>query len=175
MKTYFDFAVRVVALQMWGWGVWLILTWTVTAQQLVEGALVALACAIALAPLGHVAPPWRLFDPRRVVVLVVLVLASLGRIIRANLDLARRIWTPSRPLRSGMLIVPTTAKGDGDLAATGLLTSLIVDNQVVDLDRTRDSLQYHAIDVPDGDYEERAESVNAPTERLLTRLVRPSR
>lgn len=175
MKKYLDFAVRVIALQMWGWGVWLILTWTVTAQQLVEGALVALAFAIALAPLGHVAPPWRLLDPRRVVVLVVLLLASLARIIRANLDLARRIWMPSRPLRSGMLIVPTTAHTDAELASTGLLTSLIVDNQVVDVDRDRAQMHYHAIDVPEGDYDERAESVNAPTERLLTRLVRPTR
>jgi multicomponent Na+:H+ antiporter subunit E len=56
------------------------------------------------------------------------------------------------------------------MAATGLITSLIVDNQIVDLDVRRRELQYHAVAVPPGDAAQRAESINAPTERWLARL-----
>ena len=47
-----------------------------------------------------------------------------------------------------MVIVPTTESSDGGLAAVGLITSLIVDNQIVDLDRATHRLQYHAVAVP---------------------------
>ncbi|AGP65519.1 hypothetical protein OEM_39840 [Mycobacterium intracellulare subsp. yongonense 05-1390] len=87
----------------------------------------------------------------------------------ANLSLSRRILSPSRPLRSGMIIVPTQARSDGELAATGLLTSLVVDNQFVDLDRGRHLLQYHAMAVPRGPARE---SVNGPLESRVIAVAR---
>jgi multicomponent Na+:H+ antiporter subunit E len=94
------------------------------------------------------------------------------RIVRANVKLARRIWSPRRPLSSGMLIIPTWARADGELAWTGLITSLIVDNQIVDVDRHRHVLQYHAVAVPPGDKQDQAEVINVPIERLLIRMHR---
>lgn len=164
--------VRIVALALWAFLVWILLTWTVPAEQLVTGALIALAVAVALAPLGDVVAPWRLLEPRRLGPGLLLVLLSLARIVRANVKLAVRIWRPSRPLRSGMVVVPTRLRTDGSLGMVGLITSLIVDNQITDLDRDRHVLQYHAVSVPDGTKEEQAESINAPTERLLLRIDR---
>lgn len=162
---------RLLALWIWAAGVWLLLTWTVTFEQLVTGGLVAAAWALALAPLGDVARPWRLLRPAVLVASVRLVVESLGRILVANLGLARRIWNPSRPLRSGMIIVPTRLRTERGVGGTGLVTSLIVDNQIVDLDRTHDLLQYHAVAVPDGDRERRRQSVNGPVERMLAPIV----
>jgi multicomponent Na+:H+ antiporter subunit E len=163
---------RFVALAVWCYGIWLLLTWTVTAEQLVTAALVSVAVALALCPFHGIAAPWRLLDPRVLLAGVRLVLESLARIVRANLELAWRIWAPHRPLRSGMLIVPTRMRTDGGLGGVGLITSLIVDNQIVDLDRDRHLLQYHAVAVPEGSRAERAESVNAPVERMLAPIVR---
>jgi multicomponent Na+:H+ antiporter subunit E len=59
-----------------------------------------------------------------------------------------------------------------DLGATGLLTSLIVDNQIVDLDTRRHELQYHCVAVPEGDDRQKAEEINAPIERLIGRVDR---
>jgi hypothetical protein len=53
-----------------------------------------------------------------------------------------------------------------------LITSLIVDNQITDLDVERNELQYHCISVPEGTAAQRAQAINAPTERLLARLIR---
>ncbi|HEU5007383.1 MAG TPA: Na+/H+ antiporter subunit E [Jatrophihabitantaceae bacterium] len=166
---------RIAALYVWAAGTWLLLTWTVTFEQLVTGGLVALAVALGLCAFDDVAAPWRLLDPRVLFATVRLVLVSLARIVGANVKLAYRIWAPSRPLRSGMLIVPTSMRTDGGLGGTGLITSLIVDNQITDLDRSRQELQYHAVAVPEGDRGERTKSVNGPVERLLAPIVRRSR
>jgi multicomponent Na+:H+ antiporter subunit E len=163
---------RAATLAVWAFAVWLLLTWTVTAEQLIFGAGLAVAVALALCPLGDVARPWRLLHPRALTALVLLIGASLARIVRANVVLAGRIWAPSRPLRSGMIIVPTTRQRPAEIGATGLITSLIVDNQIVDLDLDRRELQYHAVAVPSGEPAEKAEHVNLPTERGLARLTR---
>ncbi|HZZ97810.1 MAG TPA: Na+/H+ antiporter subunit E, partial [Jatrophihabitantaceae bacterium] len=89
--------------------------------------------------------------------------------------LARRIWAPSRPVPSGMVIVPTSARTDRELGSVALITSLIVDNQIVDLDRSRDELQYHAVAVAAGSKRDRAEHINAPVERLIAAVDRAER
>lgn len=161
---------RVVALFCWAFLIWVLLTWTRMLETLLFGAGIAAAVAVALAPLGEVAPPWRLLNPRRLAAACWLGLVAAGRMMTANLRLARRIWAPSRPLRSGMVIAATRATSDGDLTAVGLLTSVIVDNQLVDLHRSGHRLQYHAVAVPDGDAEHVRDAINGPVERLVTRL-----
>jgi multicomponent Na+:H+ antiporter subunit E len=157
-------------LTVWAYAVWLFLTWTATAEQLIFGLLLAIATGVAMAPLGEVVAPWRLLDPRRAWAIGRLVGYGLTHIAWANVGLARRIWAPSRPLRSGMVVVPTIARTDGELAAAGLISSLIVDNQIVDLDRSEHELQYHVVAVPRGD---RAEAINAPVERRVAAVRRP--
>lgn len=162
---------RVVALGVWAYIVWVLLTWTLTLEQQVVGVLVALAVAVSMAPLGHVAPPWRLLEERRFRGVLRLIASALRRIVLANIALARRIWAPSRPLSSGMVIVPTQERSDAGIAATGLITSLIVDNQIVAIDRDRNELQYHAVAVPHGNRKHPEDDINAPIERLLAPLV----
>jgi multicomponent Na+:H+ antiporter subunit E len=163
---------RVVYTGVWAYTVWLLLTWTATAEQLIFGAALALLIGIALAPVGDVIAPWRLLDPRRALALAVLLGTCAVQIVRANVSLARRILAPSRPLRSGMVIVPTRMRTVADIGATGLLTSLIVDNQIVDLDMRRHQLQYHCVAIPAGDDRQKAEEINAPIERLIGRVDR---
>ena len=147
-----------VALTAWAYLAWLILSWTRTAEQFLVGLGIALAVAAFLTPLGPV--PGMVAFAVRLPRLVVLAGYSVGKIVVANLSLSRRIWAPSRPLRPGMRIVPTGETTNAGLAAVGLVSSLIVDNQLVDLDRSRQELQYHAVDV-DGP------SPNDELERLL--------
>ena len=166
---------RFVALVVWCYGIWLLLTWTVAAEQLVTAAVVSVLVAAALCPFPGAAAPWRLLDPRVLVAVVRLVLGSLVRIVRANVELAWRIWAPSQPLRSGMLIVPTRMRSDGGVGGVGLITSLIVDNQLADLDRRRNELQFHAVTVPDGDAAAKGAAITEPTERLLAPILRRGR
>lgn len=164
-----------LSLWVWAYVVWLAITWSVTAEQLIVGALVAAGAALLLAPLGGAVRPWRCADPRRVAPALALAGAASTRIVSANVSLARRIWTPSLPLRSGMVIVPTTMRSDAEYAAVGLVTSVIVDNQVVDVDRRRRELLYHAVSVPEGGGREAGNQVNLPIERWLRPIARRGR
>jgi multicomponent Na+:H+ antiporter subunit E len=161
---------RTFALSCWCYLIWVLLTWTETAEQLLIGAGISILAGLALAPLGPVPGPWRLLVPRNASAAVRLFATALMRIPVANLRLAVRIWRPSRPLRSGMVVVPTRERTDLGLTTVGLVTSLIVDNQIVDLDRRDHVLQYHAVDVPEGTPEQKRAAINEPVERCLEGL-----
>jgi multicomponent Na+:H+ antiporter subunit E len=162
---------RVIPLFCWAYAAWVLLTWTRTVEQLLFGAGIAAAVAAALAPLGEVARPWRLLTPRRLAGTALLLLLAGRLIIVANLRLSRLIWDPRlrQRLRTGMIIVPTDQDSVGGLTAVGLITSVIVDNQLVDLDRSRRELQYHAVEVPRGGPDEARAQINGPVERILAR------
>jgi len=158
---------RQLALWVWSYLTWVLLTWTATVEQLVVGAVVAAVAAVALAPLGPVVRPWLLLDPRRLARLVRLGARGLARSARANVALAARIAAPRPALPTGMLIVPTRAATAADYAAVGIVTSLIVDNQLVDVDVHGRRLQYHTVEVRSEDPERNRAAVNGPVEDLL--------
>ena len=156
-----------MALFCWAYLVWVILTWTRTAEQLGVGVVLAACTAAGCMALGPVAAPWSLLRPRRLVNVVKLAGWASVQVVRANLSLSRRIWSPSRPLRAGMVIVPTEMGTDWGLTAVGLVTSFIVDNQIVDLDRRSHEMQYHGVWIEDGDPEHNRRRMNGPVERFL--------
>ncbi|WP_199487085.1 Na+/H+ antiporter subunit E [Actinomadura logoneensis] len=155
---------RAAAPAAWAFLVWILLTWKFTAEQLLIGVAASTAAGLLVAPLGKAAGPWALLRPRRLRAAGELLVHTAWWIVVANVRLARRIWAPSRPLRSGMVVVPTRERGDAGVTTVALLTSVIVDNQLVDLDTRRGLLQYHAVAVPD-----RPETINEHVERILRR------
>jgi multicomponent Na+:H+ antiporter subunit E len=164
---------RRVALGAWAYATWVLLSWTpFTWETEGFGLLAAVLVACALAPFGDVARPWLVLDPRRLAAVLRLVLGTLRGIVVANLKLTRLIWARDLRLHSGMVIVPTNQRTDGGLAAVGLISSLIVDNQIVDVDRRRHLLQYHAVSVPPGGRDDAREAINGPVERMLDPLTR---
>lgn len=158
---------RTVALAAWAYLVWTVLTWTRTAEQIITGAGISLAVGAALAPLGEVPGPWVILRPRTAWGVLRLAGLAAVRIVVANLRLSRRIWLPSRPLHSGMVLVPTRETSDGGLTTVALLTSVIVDNQLVDLDPGQQVMQYHAVAVPSMEPERNRDAINGPVERVL--------
>jgi multicomponent Na+:H+ antiporter subunit E len=162
---------RWLALFCWAFAVWVILTWTWTTEQLAVGVVIAAIVALACAPLGPVAAPWALLRPRALVNVGRLSAWSAVSIVRANLSLSRRIWSPSRPVAPGMVIVPTAMRSEAGLTALGLISSLIVDNQLVDIDVARHELQYHAVEVDSEDPEVNRGKINGPIEKYLTTIL----
>ncbi|MDQ1355893.1 MAG: multicomponent Na+:H+ antiporter subunit [Acidimicrobiaceae bacterium] len=164
---------RWLALWCLAFAVWIVLSWTRTAEQLIVGAVAAAIVATACAPLGPVAAPWVLLAPRRLLATLRATLWALGQIVRANLSLSRRIWAPSRPLRPGMVIVPSAMETDGEWAAVGLVTSLIVDNQLVDVDRQHHEMLFHTVWVDTLDPDENRAQINGPVEDRIAAIRRP--
>jgi multicomponent Na+:H+ antiporter subunit E len=147
--------------------VWTLLTWTLTLEVLTIGAAVSVLIALALLPPFSDAGTIRV-TPRRVGQAVGLAVFAAGRVVVANAQLARRIWAPSRPIRTGMVVVPTEVRSDAGLCAVGLVTSLIVDNQIVDVDRARNKMLYHAIVVPGP--ESAYDRINGPIDRRIAAM-----
>ena len=162
-------------LSIWAWTylTWILLTWSKAPEQLSFGAAAAAVVATLLAPLGPVLAPWALLSPRRFAGLVRTARYVAVSMIGANISLSRRIWSRSRPLRPGMVVVPTEMKTEGELTAVEVLTSLIVDNQIIDLDRKRNELQYHGVWLETGDPALNRSQINGPLEDLLRDLRKP--
>lgn len=153
---------------------WVLLTWTLTIEQLAFGVGLSLLIAVALAPMGEVTEPWRLLRPAALWTLVRLAATLVASVVRANVVLAWRIWHRDPPIRTGMVIVPTEVGTDGGLAGVGLLTSLVVDNQIVDVNRRRHELLYHAVVVPSRDPQVAYDAINGPIEKHVKKLERLS-
>jgi multicomponent Na+:H+ antiporter subunit E len=151
--------------------VWTLLSWTATLEQIAVGLAISLAVAFACAPLGSVAGPWALLRPRRIPALLSLTAAVAVRVVAANWRLTRTIWS-GRPVPSGMVIVPTVARTDGEVTAVAVLTSVIVNSQIVDVDRHRQELQYHLVEVEDLDGEANRANVNGPIEDRVIAVTR---
>jgi multicomponent Na+:H+ antiporter subunit E len=151
--------------------VWVLLTWTLTAEFLIVGAVLSIAVTVATLPIYAGTGRVRI-TPRRVWLVLRLAGRTLPGVIVANLSLARRIWSPHMPLRTGMVVVPTKARTDAGLTAVGVVTSLIVDNQIVDIDRSRNRLLYHAVVVPDGDSRAAYDAVNGPIDAAVAEIER---
>lgn len=146
---------------------WTLLTWTLTLEFVVVGAAVSIVITGVLLPLFADTGIIRV-TPSRIARAVELGLVAAGKIVVANITLARRIWAPSRPMRSGMVVVPTKVRTDAGLCGVGLVTSLIVDNQIVDVNRPRNSMLFHAIVVPD--QESAYDEINGPVDRRIAAM-----
>jgi multicomponent Na+:H+ antiporter subunit E len=157
-----------VAISAWCYLVWLLLTAPPTTGSLIVGAVLALGCGPILSPLGPLPAPWSMLRPGRLWAELRLGWLLVRRVIRANGRLLVRVWSPKPPGRTGMVVVPTRTRSDGAAAAVGLLTSLVVDNQLVDLDLRRHQMLYHCIDVPAP--ERRYEATVGPIESLVLRV-----
>lgn len=163
--------ITVLSTTIWCYLVWVLLTWTLTLEQQLIGLTIALVTAVALMPLGNVPGIWLLLRPRSLLALLLLFCGSTFRVIQANISLARRILSPSLPLHAGMTIVTTEYAEAAGLGAVGIVTSLVVDNQIVDLDPQRNRLQYHCVNVPSGGQQAKRAAINGATERQLAPLL----
>jgi multicomponent Na+:H+ antiporter subunit E len=155
---------RTWGLAAWCFLAWLMLSLSVSVESLVTGLVLSVGAAAALSGLGEVPGPWSLLRPRRLGPLLHLVGRLAVDSTRANVQMAWRVWTPRPQLRTGMVVVGTLVRTDGQVGTVGLLTSLVVDNQVVDVDLDERTMLYHCVEVPRGDA---YDVVNGPVERRL--------
>ena len=157
-------------LAAWLMLVWLLLSWMVTPESLAIGAVASFAGALAFVRVSRTPGPWVFLQPRRLLAVTRFAGYLLGRVVVANVRLSRMVVTSGRPSASGMVIVPTRASSDSDLAAVGLLSSLVVDNQLVDLDRSRRELMYHVMEAPPADPDAAVAAINGPIEARIRKV-----
>lgn len=160
-----------VALWSWCFISWALLIPTATVEVGIIGAVVAIGVGLALRPLGgRVAGPWTLLWPPCLARALVLAGDTAVRVVRANLKLATAAWRPGGGRDTGVIAVPTRVRTEGEVLLVGVLTSLIVDNQLVDIDDETHQLWFHAIGLPDD--ADRTDAINGPVEDRIFAMTR---
>jgi multicomponent Na+:H+ antiporter subunit E len=149
---------------------WLLLTGTFDAQELVAGALVTgVAVALAHARSGVLSGVrWSFALPGAVLIYLWVFAIAL---FRSNIDVARRVLSPALPLRPGVVQVRTELTSA--LGRLLLANSITLTPGTLTIDVEGDLLTIHWIDCPPGiDVEAATRVIAADFERHLRRFLR---
>ena len=148
-------------------GVWLLLTWSVEAQDIFAGIGFSLLLA---AVLGRMYPkePSRLLQPRRWFWFLCYIPYFIYYCIRANVDVAYRVLHPDVPIRPGIVRVRTELHGD--LAKTFLANSITLTPGTLTVDVDGQDLYVHWINIESDDPARQTELIVRRFERLLKEI-----
>lgn len=150
--------------------VWLLLTGTLDKQEVAAGALViGIVTWLARKRIRILnGVRWSFFLPGAILVYLGYFAMEL---VRSNFDLARRILSPSLPLRPAVVQVRTELASD--LGRMLLANSITLTPGTLTLDVEGDLLTIHWIDCPPGtDIEAATRAIAAGFERHIARFVR---
>ena len=91
--------------------VWMLLTWSIDAQNVAVGAVIALLCTIFL---GHLSfnNLSRMFNLKRIFWFLYFIPVFIIHMVKANLDVAYRVLHMNVPIRPGIVKVTTKLKSD---------------------------------------------------------------
>lgn len=144
---------------------WLLLAGSTHPQELIAGLIVAAAVATLSAEREPILAGLRI-SPMAPVALFLYLALLLWSLLRANLDLARRVLTPSLPIRPAMVRVKTSL--NSDLGRLALANSITLTPGTLSVDVEGDILVVHWIDCPpDIDMESATAGIAAGFERHL--------
>lgn len=123
-------------------GLWLLLTSSVSPDELITGALVAVVAAIATPRLAAFSG-FRLV-PTAPIAMVRYQFNFIIALIKANLDMARRVLSPSLPLKPAVVEIRTTL--ESDLGKLLLANSITLTPGTLTVDVCDDRMLIHWVD-----------------------------
>lgn len=152
------------------WLAWLLLAGKTAPDELLTGALVALLVTVLSAPHLGVFTGLRL-EPAALWHLLAFLLAFLRALVLANIDMARRVLSPSLPIRPAVVAVETRLQSSlGRLLLTNAIT-LTPGTLSVDVQDNR--LLVHWVDCPPGyDLRARTDAIVSGFEHHLRGFVK---
>ena len=144
--------------------IWIILTDTTEAAEIITGLVISLTLALILSKnyktLGL--PP---ISIKRIVYLIIYLIVLLKEIVKANFDVAYRVLHPKMPIKPGIVIIKTELKQD--IAKTLLANSITLTPGTFTLDIKGDELLIHWIYVRSVKKEEATKEIGARFEKYL--------
>jgi multicomponent Na+:H+ antiporter subunit E len=148
-----------------GLALWLLLVGTLDRQELVAGLLVAAGAATLALKQAPVFAGFRL-TPTAPLWLLSYLAALTVALVRANLDMARRVLSPSLPIRPKIVRVSTSLRSD--LGRLVLANSITLTPGTLTVDVEDDALEVHWVDCPPGtDLAAATQTIAAGFERHL--------
>ena len=155
------------------YALWVLLTWSFTAQELVVGAI--LSCGVALFASRffiHEKATW-LLNPARVISALGFWCGTfVGELVKANVNMAKICFGGCKKINPGIVKIPTAMKSDYGIAAVSnsiTLTPGTITMEVAEKD-DQNYLYVHWIDVAETDPEKAGEAIKGTLEKGLRRV-----
>jgi multicomponent Na+:H+ antiporter subunit E len=146
---------------------WILLTWRLDPNTLMVGFIFSLIGAFKFGEL-FTELPHKFLEPRRYLWFIYFIPIFLYEMVKANLDVARRVLDPALPINPGLVKIKTTLKND--LAKTVLALALTLTPGTTTVDIHEDELFIHWIDVKTTDPEAAAKMISGKYEKYLARV-----
>lgn len=149
------------------WIVWCLFNWPPDAAHVVVGLCVAFLVAVLLGDLviQQSRPMWH---PRRYLAFVFhYVPVFLWEVLKANIDVARRIIQPDLPIHPGIVKVKTSLRSDIGLTFLANSITLTPGTLSVDISQDKSVLYVHWIDVRTHDIEAATHVIVERFEKIL--------
>lgn len=159
---------RYIALFILSMIFWLLLTFAITLQNLVAGAVVSFITAVIFGRY-FIHGVNKFLQPHRYFWLFIYFFVFLWACIKANIDVAYRVLNPSMPIRPGIVKVRTSLKSE--FARTLLANSITMTPGTITVDIIDDYLYIHWIYVHSEDPEVYTPMILGQFEKYIKRIM----
>lgn len=153
---------------------WLAFTWSFDIQELAFGAVVSLFVAMFSARFFIHNDAWYLFNPKRLVMLIYYCFIIFPiELIKSNIDVAKRAFSPKLNINPGIIKVPVSLKSEyglSMLANSITLTPGTITMEVTQEDDDKNYLYIQWIDVVTKDQNKAGELIKGKLERCIGRV-----
>ena len=144
--------------------IWILLTGSLRYDELITGFFVSVVVALFTGPLFTRRGIYHL-HPKRLWGKLVYLFVFLIELVKANVDVAKRVLSPSLPINPGIVRVKTKLTEDMD--KLWLANSITLTPGTMTLDIKGDELFIHWIDVQETDPDKAGEIIKGAFERHL--------
>ena len=147
--------------------VWVAFTTSFATQELLIGVVISAIISYLSIPL-FTCCTLSILSPVRIYYMIVYLLVFIRELIKSNLDVARRVLTPSLPINPG--IVKFKTKLTTDYAKMVLANSITLTPGTLSIDIVDDTFYVHWIDVKTTDPEKAYVDIAETFEKILLKI-----
>jgi len=147
--------------------VWIAFTTSFAAQELIVGVVITAIISFFSIPL-FTCCTLSILSPTRVFYMIYYLFVFTWELIKSNLDVARRVLTPSLPINPG--IVKFKTKLTTDYSKMVLANSITLTPGTLSIDIVDDTFYVHWIDVKTTDPEEAFVEIAETFEKILLKI-----
>lgn len=152
--------------------VWVLITWSFTVQELAAGILVSIATALFSSRFFVHGDSYRFFNPAKIFSLLGYSVTFFVELVKANLDMAKRVYGGCKAVNPGIVKVPTEMKSDYGLALLSDSITLTPGTITMDVaeEDGKNFLYVHWIDVTAESGEQAGEAIKGALEKGTRRV-----
>jgi multicomponent Na+:H+ antiporter subunit E len=136
-------------------------------QELIVGAAVSIILSVILANYVQFSFGFTII-PKLLLFIVLYIPILIIELIKANLDVAKRVLNPKLPIRPGIVKVPTEIKSD--IGKLVLANSITLTPGTISIDADSENVYIHWIDVKGDGSEEHQKHISSKFENVLRRV-----